>query len=622
MPLLESTHHFIFFGAALVVLSIVAGMVSSRVGAPLLLVFLGLGMLAGEDGPGGVPFSNFHLTYLVGSMALAIVLFDGGLRTRMSALRLAVWPSLALATVGVVVTGLVVGAAVSLVLGLPWLQAMLIGAIVSSTDAAAVFFLLHLHGTEIKRRVSATLEVESGLNDPMAVFLTVALVEAIAAGAPGPAAGEAPTAMIILGFLWQMGGGVALGVAGGYGLMLLVNRIVIAAGLYPILCAAGALTIFGGAPLVGASGFLAVYVAGLVLGNRRHRAHQVISRFHDGLAWLAQIIMFLVLGLLVTPTQVVADVQPILVVAGVLIFLARPVAVAVCLWPFRFSWQERMFIGWVGLRGAVAIFLACIPVLALVDPAGKTAPIFYFHIAFGVVLASLLIQGWTVSRAARWLGLEVPPPPEPLERGEIDLPTSTDREAAGWRVARGSPALDHRFAELHLPRRTRVIAVIREGTLLDRATLDRLIADDYVIALTPPEHLLSLDKLFAARTSAAESASLGAFVFDAATPLAGLADLYDLPVVEADQALTLGAYVTRGLAGAAVVGDRLALGPVELVVAEMDAKGVVKIGLELTPQRETLPVLLWWNRLKARWWPRAALVWLGNRFRYRGADPR
>lgn len=609
MPLLDSAHHFIFFGAALVVLSIVAGMVSSRVGAPLLLVFLGLGMLAGEDGPGGIPFSNFHLTYLVGSMALAIVLFDGGLRTRMSALRLALWPSLALATIGVAVTGLVVGGAVALVLGLPWLQAMLIGAIVSSTDAAAVFFLLHLHGTEIKRRVSATLEVESGLNDPMAVFLTVALVEAIAAGAtatggtPSAGGGQTPTATVIALFLWQMGGGAALGVVGGYGLMYLINRIVIAAGLYPILAAAGALMIFGGAPLIGASGFLAVYVAGLVLGNQRHRAHQVISRFHDGLAWLAQIIMFLVLGLLVTPAQVVADIRPILVVAGVLIFLARPAAVAMCLWPFRFSWQERMFIGWVGLRGAVAIFLACIPVLTLTALPGTSAPTFYFHIAFGVVLASLLIQGWTVSRAARWLGLEVPPPPEPLERGEIDLPTSTDREAAGWRVAGGSPALDHPFAELHLPRRTRIIAVIREGTLLDRATLDRLIGDDYVIALTPPEHLLSLDKLFAARTAPAQSASLGAFVFDAETPLAGLANLYDLPVAEADQALTLGAYVTRSLDGAAVVGDRLALGPVELVVAEMDAKGVVKIGLELTPQRETLPVLLWWNRLKALWRP-------------------
>ncbi|MBI3452228.1 MAG: potassium/proton antiporter [Rhodospirillales bacterium] len=574
---------FILLGAALVMLSILAGTLSSRLGAPLLLVFLGLGMLAGGDGIGGIVFDNFRATYLVGSTALAIILFDGGLRTSRSTFRLALWPALSLATFGVIVTAGIVGAAAALFLHLSWLQALLVGATVASTDAAAVFLLLHSRGTEIKKRVSATLEIESGLNDPMAIFLTIACVELLIT----------PNLTLDwhvgLSFVVQMVGGAVIGIAGGFLLLALINRIDIAAGLYPILAAAGALVIFSGAQLADASGFLAVYLVGLVLGNHRHRAHQVISRFHDGLAWLAQIVMFLLLGLLVNPSALLGNLWGELAVAATLIVLARPVAVWLGLIPFRFSWQEKTFMAWVGLRGAVPIFLASIPVLA-----GVSAGMTYFNVAFVVVLASLVIQGWTVGWATRFLGLEVPPPPEPLERHEIDLPSSSDRDAASWRVAAHSPALDAPFAQLSLPKRTRVIAVIRDGAVMNRATLERLQVDDYIIALTPPQHVVSLDKLFAARPGAGPgpgTAELGEFTFDSDVTLGRLCGMYGVPFEPLDGGKTLAEFLKLRLGDTIVVGDRVQLGPVELVVREITEDGIVKVGLEVIPPAERLPIL-------------------------------
>ncbi|MBL8698997.1 MAG: potassium/proton antiporter [Alphaproteobacteria bacterium] len=573
----------IFVGALLVAVSILLGMVSSRVGAPLLLVFLGLGMLAGADGPGGIEFDDFRTTYLFGSIALAIILFDGGLRTPRTAFNVAMWPALSLATFGVLVTAGLAGAVASWVLGIGMLPGLLVGATIASTDAAAVFLLLHARGTELSKRVSASLELESGMNDPMAIFLTVACIELITHGA----ADMAPTHIVMM-FLIQMIGGAAIGIGGGYFLLWLVNRIEIAAGLYPILAAAIALTVFAGAQLVEASGFLAVYLTGLVLGNNRHRAQQVISRFHDGLAWLSQISMFLLLGLLVTPSQLLNNWSGEIVVALALIFLARPVAVFIGLAPFRFSWRERTFIAWVGLRGAVPIFLASIPVIA-----GVPNGMMFFNVAFVVVITSLLIQGWTVSPAARFLGLELPPTPEPADRQGIDLPLSADREAASWRVAERSPATDMRFSDLTLPRRTRIIAVIRGGTVMNRETLDRLEVDDYIIALAPPQHVITLDRLFSTplemrRRPAAE---LGEFVFHGEVELGRLCSLYGIPFEPLMHNETLDQFMRMRLGGSAVVGDRIAIGPVELIVRDVEKGHVVRVGLEVEPAEERLPAL-------------------------------
>lgn len=569
---------FIFFGAALVVISILAGMLSNRVGAPLLLVFLGLGMLAGESGPGGVHFNDFWSAYLIGSVALAIILFDGGLRTPKRTFELAFKPALSLSTFGVLVTGGVVGVAAALLFDFGWIGGFLVGAVVASTDAAAVFLLLHSKGVNIEERVSATLEVESGINDPMAVFLTVLFTELLMAKTGGF------DARIIVQFVLQMIGGAIIGVAGGYAIGWLVNRVEIAAGLYPILVAASAVAIYGGAHQLGTSGFLAVYVAGLVFGNRRHRAARAISRFHDGLAWMCQIGLFLMLGLLVTPTELPKDLWQGVAIAAILIFIARPLAVWLGLLPFHFKWREVAFIAWVGLRGAVPIFLATVPVLAGV-PGSST----YFAVAFVVVLTSLVAQGWTIGFAARLLRLVLPQTTDDANRFDIDVPTGIDREITAYRIAPDSPALAYGYAAIPLPRRARIITVIRDGTVMDRAKLLSLRIGDYVLALAPPEQLHSLDVIFSPRRRAEDEDDLrervfGEFTLSGDAPVGMVADLYGMEVHATDRNMPLGTYLAQRLPAHPVVGDWVGVGEVELVVVELDDGKVIKVGVAIDPE--------------------------------------
>ena len=430
---MDLANQIIFVAALLFLFSIVASAGASRIGAPLLLVFLVLGMLAGEDGPGGIRFNDFRITYIVGSIALAVILFDGGLRTKAESFRAGLRPALALATLGVLITAALTGAFAAWVLDLDLTQGLLVGAIVGSTDAAAVFSLLHSHGMELKRRVAATLEIESGSNDPMAIFLTVALVDLLARGG-------APSWSLAWLFVQQMGLGVLLGLAGGRALAWLVNRLPLAPGLYPLLALAGGLFVFAATAMLGGSGFLAIYVAGLVLGNQRLRAADNILRVHDGIAWLGQITMFLVLGLLVTPSELVKLAPAALAIALVLMLVARPLAVWLSLLPFRFPRSETAFISWVGLRGAVPIVLALFPFMAGLEEARL-----YFNIAFFVVLVSLIVQGWTVAPLARRLGLELPPTADPVQRVELELAEDSGDELVAFRVSPGSLAAGSRL---------------------------------------------------------------------------------------------------------------------------------------------------------------------------------
>lgn len=384
----------IFVAGLLCLLAIFAGLLSARVGTPLLLVFIGIGMLAGEDGPGGIRFDNFQAAYLVGSLALAAILFQGGLATERSMIRLALWPSLALATLGVAISAGIVGVVAFLLFRMSWPEALLLGAATAPTDAAAVSVLLRLSRVSVPFRVTAALEVESGLNDPMSVVLTVGLVEILTAPG-GLSAGHAA-----LLFLKEMAGGVAIGLASGVVLLWLFRRLRIERSVTPVLAFGGALTIFGGAQTLGASGFLAVYLAGIILGNHDHPAMQPVTRFFGALGWLAQIALFLMLGLLVAPHELPATMTAALMLSGALILLARPAGVMACLLPFRWTMREALFIAWVGLRGAVPIYLTIIPLLAGAS-AGRTL----FNIVFVVVIVSVAVQGWTIAPAARLLGL-------------------------------------------------------------------------------------------------------------------------------------------------------------------------------------------------------------------------
>jgi cell volume regulation protein A len=602
----ELAHQLILLGAFLLLLSIFVGLVSSRIGAPLLLAFLALGMFFGEDGPGGIYFENYFAAYVIGSIALAIILFDGGLRTDFAYFRMAAWPALVLATVGVVVTAALTGVAAQWLLGLGWIESFLIGAVVGSTDAAAVFFLLHLHGLDIKPRVRSVLEVESGLNDPMAVFLTVGCVALL------PSNGAEPTWALALDFANQIAGGAAIGLAAGFALVWLINRLELAAGLYPILAMAWALFTFGGAQTIGASGFLAVYLAGLIVGNRRHRAAQLIDRFHDGLAWLAQMVMFVMLGLLVTPSDLLPTLLPSVLIAAFLVVVARPVAVVLCLLPFRFAWNEHAFVAWVGLRGAVAIFLGTIPVLAGLENAA-----IYFQVAFAVVLVSLIVQGWTLARAARLLDMELPPRPTTAERIDIDLPASGERDLLIYTVGPGSRIALRGVRRLLQLEHTSLVGVVRDGRLLRPRDLVRLDPGDSVLVIAPPAQAAALDELFAGRASEAGAASFGEFTFDGDLPLGKLAEFYDLTVSDAERPAALAEVIPARLGRKPQIGDRIRLGDIELIVQGLRGERISEVGIELEPRSRARAPLA-----RMRTWLRRTLARLRRRFEPRRTELR
>src|SRR6266851_4650231 len=390
---IAKSHELILLGGVLGLLSIIAGLISRRVGAPMLLVFLALGMLAGEDGVLGIPYDDFASAYLIGSVALAVILFEGGLKTPVSMLRLAFWPAAVLATIGVALTAAILGIFVSLVDGVPLLGALLAGSAAAPTDAAAVAVLLRRAGAALPERLLALLEIESGLNDPMSVFLTLLLLRLIAE--PG-SIGTGEAALL---FFEEMAGGAVLGLGGGWVLAQLLKRLPLEASLAPVLVLTGGLAVFGLAQLLGTSGFLATYLAAIVTGATGHRTRHEVEHFFEGMAWLAQIVLFLMLGLLVKPHDLLPYLPGAIIGAAVLIFLARPVAVFACLLPFRFTLRKTAFASWIGLRGAVPIYLSIIP--ALVDPSRDKR---LFASIFILVIASLVVQGWTVGLAARLLG--------------------------------------------------------------------------------------------------------------------------------------------------------------------------------------------------------------------------
>lgn len=388
---------FLIAGSALFFVGILLSPVALRTGAPLLLFFLAIGMLVGEDGPGGFDFDDFRLAYDLGSIALAVILFTGGLETQFSDIKKAWAPALLLASLGVCLTTGIVGGAVMLLLGSPLDQALLLGAVVGSTDAAATFMLLQQRAINLVGRGKETILIESGLNDPFAIFLTIVFVSIVDFGTESLGW---PTAII---FVSQIGLGALFGLVGGFALAWLVNRLPLLQGMYPVFVLSGGLLLFGITAWLGGSGFLAVYLCGIVVSARCTRTVERIVNFHSAMAWLSQIGLFLMLGLLVTPRDLPTVIPPALVVAAVLMFVARPVATFVCLTPLRFPLRQQLFIGWVGLRGAVPIFLAIIPVIS---PGPVT--VFFFNEVFVVVIASLVLQGWTISLAAKALKVEVP----------------------------------------------------------------------------------------------------------------------------------------------------------------------------------------------------------------------
>jgi len=564
--------------AGLVLVSVMTSALAFRFGAPLLLVFLGIGLLAGEDGL-GISYDDAESAYFIGSLALAIILFDSGFDTKLRSFRQAAAPAITLATLGVALTAGLVGVVAHYVFGLPWLESFLLGAIVGSTDAAAVFFLLRVGGITIRDNVRSTLEVESGSNDPMAIFLTVMLLELILAQ-------EAPGALwqdLLYGFVVQMGLGIVMGVAGGYAIVAAAKRITLEGALYPIGVVSAAICLFGLVGMLGGSGFLAVFVAGLVAGNMRITGHVGLRRFLEGLTWIAQIAMFLTLGLFATPSEFLDIALPAIAVAIALTFICRPLAIWLCLLPFGYQRNETAFISWVGLRGAVSILLGIIPLAGGLENGQQL-----FNAAYIIVLTSLLLQGWTIRPMARWLGLIVPARIGPVERVGLDLPGRADHELIVYRVVKDSPVLQGE----RLPRWARPSLVVRDGRSMRYQFAGRLQEGDLVYMFVAPQYVRLLDRLFASpkKLTQDDADFFGKFSLDPAKPVSALVDAYGLRAVP-EQHLdhSIADFMKQRLGGTAEVGDRVNCGSVDLVVRDIGTQGEIKeVGLAVD-QMESQP---------------------------------
>jgi cell volume regulation protein A len=581
---MEAFYIVVLVSTALVLLAAFSSLLAFRFGAPLLLLFLMIGLAAGVDGL-GIEFSNNYLAYILGSIALAVILFDSGFGTPMQAFRLAAVPSLALASVGVLITASLFAFAAMWLLNFTWLEGLLLGSIVASTDAAAVFFLLRIGGINIRDKVRSTLEVESGTNDPMAIFLTIALVEVLASGERYAGINIGMLAM----FVQQMGLGVILGLLGGMMIVLIVSRLDTDRGLTPIFVLALALLVFSFTGAVGGSGFLAVYVAGIYAGNRKMQAIGTIKRFQDGMTWLAQIIMFLVLGLLATPSQFPVIIVPAILLALFLIFVARPLAVWLSLLPFDYTQQEIGFVAWVGLRGAVSILLAIMPILG-----GLENGQIYFNTAFIIVLVSLLVQGWTIKPVAKKLGLIIPPRIGAVDKVEVDLPGAAHHELLSYRVIKDSPVLRGE----RIPRWATPSLVIRDGKSMRYQYAGRLRENDLVYLFIVPSYSRLLDRLFASRAPVDDDDAefFGAFALSPARPAADLDAAYGPGLLnESEKGLTIAELMRQRLGGKADYADRVRLGSIILIVRDLDEHDhVTSVGmsLEAVEPAITLPIFI------------------------------
>jgi potassium/hydrogen antiporter len=468
----------------LLAVSAIASRTSGRLGIPFVLLFLVVGMLAGSEGIGGIPFEDYGLAFRLGTVALVLILFDGGLNTAIGSIRRVLAPASLLATLGVAGTAAVTALGAR-ALGFAWEHSLLLGAIVSSTDAAAVFSILRSAGVQIRPRVAYLLEVESGVNDPMAVILTLAVTRALVSG-------EQMGWRIVADSALQLAVGMAAGVAIGYAGRWVVARVRLAAtGLYPVLTLAIAFVAFGAPTLVWGSGFVAVYVAAVVLGNGRVPYMAGLQRVHDAMAWFSQVAMFLLLGLLAFPSRLVGVAVPGLALGLFLAFVARPLVVAALLAPFRLPWREVMLISWVGLRGAVPIMLATFPVFAGVAGAQRV-----FDLVFFVVVVSSLVQGTSIRWLARALGLEVPRPPRPRAMLEILSTQQLAGEVMSFHIEPASAVAGSRISELPIPEGSAVMLVVRGRELVAARGRTLLQPGDHVYVFTAPAEKPFVQLLF------------------------------------------------------------------------------------------------------------------------------
>ncbi|MDO4435978.1 MAG: potassium/proton antiporter [Cardiobacteriaceae bacterium] len=578
--------------SVLVFLSVLGSMLSARFGLPLLVIFLGVGMLAGEEGMLKIPFSNFFLANLLGQASLAVILLDGGLRTSIQSFRLVFKPAAVLATWGVLATVVILGTFVTWILHfipalshIDWRFGFLMAAIIGSTDAGAVFSVLRTSGVRLNERVQATLEIESGANDPMAILLVSALI--LLNTNPE----EQNLSSFILMLLQQMGLGIVMGWVFGRILAGVLPKIRLAEGMYSLLIVSGGTIIFATTNLLGGSGFLAIYLAGLVIGNRKTRATEHVLQVMDGMAWMAQVVLFVVLGLLVLPSHVLHLAPYALAIWLFMTFVARPLAVFSGLLPFGYRAKEMGFISWVGLRGAVPVTLAIMPVMAGVEYANLL-----FNLTFGVVILSLLIQGMTVPFMAKRFKVRVPTTYEPRDQREIWVGNRTSIHIFEYVVRKGAFVVGRHPEEIakRVGEGVRVFAFVRDGMLHPLEKTSNLRGGDSVwYSVDDEKHTESIARAFndTIIERREKSEFFGEWVVSPQVHLGDLALLDDGSLDALTLSMTVNEYVRASLSVEPVVGDHIKLGMHWLlVVRETDDEGnIMALGLKMVEQKQKKP---------------------------------
>ncbi|MEK2485132.1 potassium/proton antiporter [Providencia stuartii] len=574
MPTIEQ---LILLTSILILLGIFSSKLSARLGLPMLVMFLFIGMLAGEDGIGQIAFNNVNVSYAVGSLALALILFDGGLQTSVKSIRLVWKPAFTLATFGVLITAGITGLAAAYILGIPLLEGLLLGAIVGSTDAAAVFSLLRNAGIYLNERLQSTLEIESATNDPMAIFLTVGLLQLLMNQ-------SASGSELLLLFVSQMGIGTLVGLSVGWISIKIINKIkLLATGLYPVLVAACGLLSFGLASNLQGSGFLSIFVTGVVIGNARFVFQRNTFLFHDGLAWLSQIIMFVMLGLLVNPSSLLEVWFEGLVIALVLTFIARPIAVVPVLKFFKFSREEITLVSWVGLRGSVPIILAIFPFIY-----GLPGANLIFDVVFFVVLISATLQGSTLPYVARKLNLMQPPPLLPAATLDITAVDQIDADLVEYTLGEDCSAVGRRLSQLALPDQTVIAMITRGKSVLPPRGSTRLIADDHLFVVLKPENRLFLERLFSEQVSPdltpIELPTSG-LSLKGTTRLDEIYESYGI-LIDNENNQTLDQFIYSISANEPVQDSVISLATLQIRISEMIGSRIVTAVLEPLPQED------------------------------------
>ncbi|HGI5212023.1 potassium/proton antiporter [Providencia alcalifaciens] len=568
MPTIEQ---LILLSSILILLGIFSSKLSARLGLPMLVMFLFIGMLAGEDGLGRITFDNVNVSYAVGSLALALILFDGGLQTSVKSIKLVWKPAFTLATFGVLITAGITGLAAAYILGIPLLEGLLLGAIVGSTDAAAVFSLLRNAGIYLNERLQATLEIESATNDPMAIFLTVGLLQLLMNQ-------QSSGSELILLFISQMGIGAIVGISVGWISIKIINKIkLLAAGLYPVLVAACGLFSFGVASNLDGSGFLSIFVTGVVIGNHSFVFQRNTFLFHDGLAWLSQIIMFVMLGLLVNPSSLLEVWQEGLLIALVLTFIARPLAVVPVLKLFRFTRNEITLISWVGLRGSVPIILAIFPFIY-----GLPGANLIFDVVFFVVLISATLQGSTLPYFARKLNLMQPPPLLPAATLDITAVDQIDADLVEYTLGEDCSAVGRRLSQLALPDQTVIAMITREKSVLPPRGSTILMANDHLFVVLKPQNRLFLERLFSEQTSTELTVMelpASGLSLKGTTRLNEIYESYGIQI-EVDSDKTLNQFIHVNTENEPIQGDIIKLDNMQLKIDEMIGSRIVTVILE------------------------------------------